>query len=120
MTAIVRCTILACLCALLPAGCASDGRGFTQESPYSTQLRSIAVPAFANATKDRKVSQNLTEAVVKEIQTATPWKVTGQGRADTILRGTLTDYRLVLLSKDPTTGLANEMLVQATVSFEFL
>ena len=120
MTAIVRCTILACLCALLPAGCASDGRGFTQESPYSTQLRSIAVPAFANATKDRKVSQNLTEAIVKEIEAVTPWKVTAQGRADTMLRGTVTRYRLVLLSKDPTTGLANEMLVEATVDFEWV
>ena len=78
------------------------------------------MPVFANATSNLGLSQNLTEAVVKEIQTATPWKVTGQGRADTILRGTLTDYRLVLLSKDPTTGLANEMLVQATVSFEWV
>ena len=37
-----------------------------------------------------------------------------------MLRGTITRYRLVLLSKDPTTGLANEMLVEATVDFEWI
>lgn len=113
--------LLVAVCCLVGlGGCASDGSGFTQTSRFNTQLRTIAVPVFANATPDRKVSQNLTEAVVKEIESVTPWKVTGQGRADTMLRGTVTRYRLVLLSKDPTTGLANEMLVEATVDFEWV
>ena len=85
-----------------------------------TSLRTIAVPVFSNSTPNRALSQDLTEAVVKEIESVTPWKVTGQGRADTMLRGTVTRYRLVLLSKDPTTGLANEMLVEATVDFEWV
>ena len=104
------------LAILLVSGCSSgsDG-GWSNSSTYDTSLRTIAVPVFGNATSDRKLSQNLTEAVVKEIESVTPWKVTGQGRADTILRGSVTRYRLILLSKDPTTGLANEMLVEATV-----
>ena len=65
-------------------------------------------------------SQNLTEAIVKEIESVTPWKVTGQGQADTMLRGTVTRYRLIMMSKDPTTGLANEMLVEATVDFQWI
>lgn len=102
-------------------GCASDpSKGWAQSSAFNTSLRTIAVPVFANSTSNRSLSQNLTEAVVKEIESVTPWKVTGQGRADTMLRGTLTDYRLTLLSKDPTTGLANEMLVQATVNFQWI
>jgi hypothetical protein len=106
---------------LLLAGCGcSSGGGFSQASPFNTDLRTIAVPVFANATPDRKVAQNLTEAIVKEMEAVTPWKVTGQGRADTMLRGTVTRYRLVLLSKDPSTGLANEMLVEATVDFEWV
>ena len=106
---------------LLMSGCSSgsDG-GWSNSSTYDTSLRTIAVPVFGNATSDRKLSQNLTEAVVKEIESVTPWKVTGQGRADTILRGSVTRYRLILLSKDPTTGLANEMLVEATVDFEWV
>ncbi len=106
------------LCAL---GCASgEGGGWTHGSTYDTNLRTIAVPVFGNATSDRKLSQNLTEAIVKEIEGVTPWKVTGQGRADTMLRGTVTRYRLIMLSKDPTTGLANEMLVEGTVDFEWI
>ena len=106
------------LCTL---GCASgEAGGWTHGSTYDTNLRTIAVPVFGNATSDRKLSQNLTEAIVKEIEGVTPWKVTGQGRADTMLRGTVTRYRLIMLSKDPTTGLANEMLVEGTVDFEWI
>lgn len=117
---IVSLALFTLLCALL-AGCASDpASGWAQASAYDRSLRTIAVPVFGNATPNRKLSQNLTEAVVKEIEASTPWKVTGQGRADTMLRGTVTRYRLVLLSKDPATGLANEMLVEATVDFEWV
>lgn len=113
-------TLLGGLLAVLSlAGC-GGGSEWRHASTHDTSLRTIAVPVFANATSDRKLSQNLTEAVVKEIGSATPWKVTGRGQADTMLRGTVTRYRLILLSKDPTTGLANEMLVEATVDFEWV
>ncbi|MEE2681376.1 MAG: LptE family protein [Planctomycetota bacterium] len=106
---------------LLTAGCDAPSRSESgQKSVFNVDLRTIAVPVFANSTPDRKIAPNITEALIKEIQTFTPWKVTGQGQADTILRGTVTDYRLVLLSKDPTTGLANEMMVEATVSFDWV
>ena len=106
---------------LLATGCDAPSRSESgQNSVFNVDLRTIAVPVFANSTPDLKIAPNITEALIKEIQTFTPWKVTGQGQADTILRGTVTDYRLVLLSKDPTTGLANEMMVEATVSFDWV
>ena len=110
------------LCGLLFVfGCdTGPGTGWSNASPFDTTLRTIAVPVFANATPERKLSQNLTEAIVKEIESVTPWKVTGQGQADTMLRGTVTRYRLIMMSKDPTTGLANEMLVEATVDFQWI
>ena len=101
-------------------GCGSSSSGMRNISQFDTKYRSISVLAFENATSDLKIAANLNEALVKEIETITPWKVTGQGRADTMLRGTITRYGLVLLSKDPTTGLANEMLVEATVNFEWI
>ena len=101
-------------------GCGASGSGVRSASQFQTEYRSISVLAFANATSDLKIAANLNEALVKEIETITPWKVTGQGRADTMLRGTINRYGLVLLSKDPTTGLANEMLVEATVNFEWI
>ena len=112
--------LLGCLL-LLGASCDSPDRAESgQRSTFNVELRTIAVPVFANSTPDRKIAPNITEALVKEIQTFTPWKVTGQGQADTILRGTVTRYQLVLLSKDPTTGLANEMMVKATVDFDWV
>ena len=109
------------LLAGLISGCGAPSRSESgQHSPFSQQFRAIAIPVFANSTPDRKIAPNITEALIKEIQTFTPWKVTGQGQADTILRGTVTNYRLVLLSKDPTTGLANEMMVEATINFDWV
>ncbi len=105
---------------IILTGCSTSGSGIESASQFETKYRSISVLAFANATSDLKIAANLNEALVKEIETITPWKVTGQGRADTMLRGSINRYRLVLLSKDPTTGLANEMLVEATVDFEWI
>ncbi|HAW95825.1 MAG: hypothetical protein CMJ33_10730 [Phycisphaerae bacterium] len=104
----------------LLTGCGQTSSGIRSTSQFQTEYRSINVLAFANATSDLKIAANLNEALVKEIETITPWKVTGHGRADTMLRGSITRFRLVLLSKDPTTGLANEMLVEATVDFEWI
>ena len=112
---------LLCFLLMWLSGCDTPSRSESgQNSPFSVDLRTIAVPVFGNSTPDRKIAPNITEALIKEIQTFTPWKVTGQGQADTILRGTVTRYRLVLLSKDPTTGLANEMMVEATVDFDWV
>ena len=47
-------------------------------------------------------------------------RVTGEARADTALRGTITDVRLVEVSKDPATGLSNEMMIKVTVDFEWI
>lgn len=105
---------------LATASCASNGSGFKNESRFNTAYRSIAIPVFDNSSAEPQVSQNLTEALIKTIQAETPWKVTAHGRADTMLRGSVRRYRLVLLSKDPTTGLANEMLIEATVDFEWI
>ena len=113
--------IALCLVAATLGGCGTPSqteRG--QQSAFNLEFRTIAIPVFANSTPDLKIAPNVTEALIKEIQTFTPWKVTGQGQADTILRGTVTRYRLVLLSKDPTTGLANEMMVEATVNFDWV
>ena len=49
---------------------------------------------IANRTYARELPAQLTEAIVKQIEATTPYKVTGQGAADTLLRGTITDVRL--------------------------
>ncbi len=109
-----------CLGGLLPTGCASDPRdGYSATNPYPTTVRTIALPIFQNVTYVRNFEFDLAEALLKRITTSTPYKVTGEAAADTILRGTISAVTMTELSRDPRTGLANEMMVQVTVDFEW-
>jgi len=109
--------------ALLPvvAGCASDPReGYAVHDPYAQRYRSVAIVTFANRSYFPGLEADLAEATVKAVQARTPMRVSSEARADTVLRGTITDVRLDEISKDPATGLANEMLLKVTVDFEWV
>jgi hypothetical protein len=101
-------------------GCATDPReGYSATNPYPTSVQSVSVPIFQNRSYVRNFEFDLTEAVIKRITTSTPYRVTSEASADTILRGTITDISMAELSRDSGTGLANEMLVKVTMDFEW-
>lgn len=62
----------------------------------------------------------LTDALVKEIQVRSPYRVVDKQVADTLLTGTITSVDLRTLSQSQTTGLDNEVLVRVVVDFEWL
>jgi hypothetical protein len=62
----------------------------------------------------------LTDAVVKQIQARTPYHIVDDMHAETMLTGTITDIKLRAISQSRTTGLDNEMMITATVNFEWL
>ncbi len=103
------------------AGCASDPTaGYSMQETFREDIRTIAVPIFTNTTFYRDVQYELADALIKQIESQTPWKVVGsQGKADTLLRGTITDVSIRRLSKSPTTGLAEEDTLTITVNFEW-
>jgi len=70
------------LCCL---GCAGYRVG--NATLYNTQIQTIYVPVFDSASFRRHLGEQLTEAVVKEIELRTPYKVVGQPPADSILTG---------------------------------
>ena len=110
----------AVLLALVP-GCAnSPQEGYALHDPHSAKYRSVAVSAFLNRSYFPGLEADLAEATVKAVQSRTSMRVTGEARADTALRGTIVDVRLDELSKDPTTGLSNEMMIKVTVDFEWI
>jgi hypothetical protein len=101
-------------------GCATDPRdGYSATNPYTSSVRSVAVPIFQNRSYVRDFEFDLAEALIKRITTSTPYAVTREAAADTILRGTITDISLNELSRDPRTGLSNEVMVRVTVDFEW-
>jgi hypothetical protein len=102
-------------------GCASDPtRGYAFASSHDASIRTVAVPIFQNPTYTRGIEVELTDAIIKEIQAKTPWRVVPEGSgANSTLSGKLTDSRLHRLSTSPGTGYAQELAVELTVDFDF-
>jgi len=67
----------------------------------------------------RDVEFMLTDAIVKEIQVRSPYRVVDKQVAETILTGTITSMNLRTLSRSQTTGLDNEVLVKVVIDFEW-
>ena len=67
------------------AGCAGYQVG--NWSLYDRDVRTVYVPMFESASYRRNLGERLTEAVMKEIEAKTPYKVIGSPDADSILSG---------------------------------
>ncbi len=79
-----------CVSLLLP-GCAGYQLGST--SLYPSDIHTVFVPIFESDSFRRNLGERLTEAVVKQIELHTPYKVVGDSNADSILTGRITSDR---------------------------
>ena len=114
-----RCLLVAALAtATLLTGCAG-GSGYRHEVLYDTSIRTVSAPIFMNRTFYREMEFRLSEALAKEIEQTTPYNVTTAGGADTIITGTILSVDQRLLSRDLETGVAQEVQVVVTASFEW-
>lgn len=112
---------LACVAVLiaLPACAASPRDGYSFQSSYADDVRTVSVPIFDNTTFTPGLGALLSEAIAKEIQRSTPWLVVAADRADTQLTGTITDIDLRRLSNTPGTGLVEEQALRITADFDW-
>lgn len=71
------------------------------DSLYPVSIRTVYVPVFESDSFRRNLGERLTEAVIKEIELKTPYKVTGDSNADSILSGRIThdNKRIMVLNK---------------------
>lgn len=76
---------------VLTAGCAGYQVGYP--SLFRPDLRTVHVPVFESDSFRRNLGERLTEAVVKEIEARTPYKVVGSTDADSILSGRIVAER---------------------------
>ena len=67
------------------SGCA--GYQIGNRSLYPAHIRTVYVPVFHSNSFRRGLGERLTEAVAKEIELKTPYKVTGAPGADSVLSG---------------------------------
>lgn len=120
-----RAVALLCLYSLMLlafAGCSEMGNYSTQ-SLFPADFQSIYIEMFDNQSFRRGVEYELTDALAKRIEAATPYKiVSNRNLADTIISGQIIDVGESVLSTERQTGKAMEKEVQlrAEVSWENL
>lgn len=82
------------------AGCAGYRVG--ARSLYPADVRTVYVPMFESASFRRGLGERLTEAVMKEIELKTPFKVVGTPNADSVLSGRILADRKNVVVESPT------------------
>ncbi len=80
---------------LLICGCA--GYQIGNRSLYPRHVRTVHVPMFECNSFRRGLGERLTEAVVKQIEAKTPYKVVAAAEADSVLSGRIVSERKSVL-----------------------
>lgn len=97
---------------------AADGTTVSKSrSLYRNDVRTVAVPIFTNRTFERNVEFELSKAIVNYIESNTPYKVVPKERADTILEGEITEYRVRTTSNSQFTGIPQDQLPTIRCNF---
>jgi outer membrane lipopolysaccharide assembly protein LptE/RlpB len=91
--------------ALLPAGCGYHVSGHADMLPKN--IKTIAVPAFANATTHYRITETLPAAITREFIARTRYNIVADpNQADAVLNGTVVTYAAFPTTFDPATGRA--------------
>jgi hypothetical protein len=114
---------IAALGGLLAAGCgygsSSKEDKYLWASVYRQDVQTIAVPIFHNTTFTRGIEMDLTKAIIQQIETSTPYKVSARERADAVLEGEIVNAGLSTLSSDTDSAIPQEQILSLSVNFVF-
>ncbi|MFA5554477.1 MAG: LPS assembly lipoprotein LptE [Phycisphaerae bacterium] len=102
------------------SGC-GESRGYTTESLFDEQITSVYVEMFDNRTFERGVEYELTDALAKRIEAATPYKiVSSRDRADTVISGYISNEQKAVLTAERQTGrpMEKEITLTAVVNWK--
>ena len=102
--------IVAVMLALASAGCGYHVAGRASRLPEN--VHAIAVPTFQNKTQTYRIEVRLTEAVVREFNNRTKYRIVPRAEdADAVLRGTVLSAQIEPLTYDSRTGRASSGVV---------
>lgn len=100
--------------------CTLGGCGYRvtgQTGLYRDDVKTVFVPTVLNRTFSRSDSAQLTDALARQLETRTPYRVADAGTADTSLEVTITQVRRATTSRDRFTALPNEQLYVVVADF---
>ena len=104
----------------IAGGCASHpSEGWAVGTTFDADVRTIAIPVVQNQSFDRELGYLLTNALIREVETRTPWRVTDETAADTLLEVTITGVDMQSLSQSRLTKLDQEMAVRITADWSW-
>ncbi len=112
MTTIRRSSVLACavLLSLLAGSCGYRTRGAAMRLP--SDLHTIYIQPFNNASQTYRIGQTFTEAVVKEMRMRTNYRIViaNDAGADATLSGTITNVSISPLTYASSTGASTSLV----------
>jgi outer membrane lipopolysaccharide assembly protein LptE/RlpB len=109
-----RCVFLFCGALLTVSGCGYHTAGSATHIPAN--VRTLAVPVFATHAQAYHTEMALTQAVVRELNTRTRYRVLNTAdNADAVLSGTVLTQTSIPLTYDSTSGETSSYLVTITV-----
>ena len=115
MRAAVVVAFSAVFAVLLLNGCGYHTAGHS--SALAPNVHTIAIPEFVSQSREFRVEQLLTDAVIREFNTRTQFKVVSNTKedADAVLKGTILSASSTPLAYDSQTGRAASALVTVSV-----
>jgi hypothetical protein len=125
----ISCTVLVLLYSFALAlfisafcGCA-EMSGYSNQSLFPGDVSSVCLEMFDNKSFRRGVEYELSDALAKRIEAATPYKIiSSTDRADTVLSGQIVQVSELVLSVERQTGrpLEKELMLTAVVNWKNL
>lgn len=103
-------------------GC-SEMSGYSNKSLFPEDVSSVCLEMFDNKSFRRGVEYELSDALAKRIEAATPYKIiSSKDRADTVLSGQIVQVSELVLSVERQTGrpLEKELMLTAVVNWKDL
>lgn len=116
------------LAAMMVSGCGYHQVGSAAHVPGN--IRTLAVPIFASKVQAYRTETTFTQAVVRELNTRTKYRVltsSGNGTflgagsdTDAVLRGTILSETVAPLTYDPTSGQTSSYLITINAQIEMV
>lgn len=98
--------------------CGCAGYQIGNQTLFPTEIHTVYVPVFQSNSFRRNLGERLTEAVVKEIELKTPYKVVANSGADSVLSGRITsDKKRVLVPGMTGDARDTEVAIRVEVSW---
>ena len=103
--------------ALLLTLCVLPGCGYSTTELFPEKYATVSLPLFENRTFYRDVESDLGEALAKELEQRSPYKIVNPAAADTELTGTIHRVEQRMLSRTADTGIPQELEVSVWIDF---